>query len=108
MVAMQHDTEFSWIQVQFLAQSVSILLQARETLMWTYGIAYFLDKDLNSTKIFEDNQTDLEMAVESLSGLLEQDINIHNATSIRQRVLSTADYVSKRREVLLADQVWKH
>ena len=108
MEDMQHNSEFSWIQVQFLANTVKVLLKSRQTLMWTYGFAYYLERNNNSTKIFEDNQKDLEMAVEALSGLLETNITSENAATLRQQVLDKTEYVNRRREVLLADTTQGH
>ncbi len=55
------------------------------------------------THIFEDNQRDLEMAVENLSGLLEQPIEHNTIPQLRQQVLDKTVYVASRREVLLSD-----
>ena len=76
--------------------------------MWTYGFAYYLERNNNYTTIFEDNQKDLEMAVEALSGLLETNITSENAASLRQQVLDKTEYVNRRREVLLADTAQGH
>jgi ariadne-1 len=56
----------SWIEVQFLETASKALQQCRQTLKWTYAFAYYLARN-NQTEIFEDNQKDLEMAVENLS-----------------------------------------
>ena len=106
MEEMQSQTEFSWIQVQYLSNAVKVLLKARHTLMWTYAAAYYLNREENATKIFEDNQTDLEVAVETLSELLEIVITVENAAKIRQQVLDKTEYVNKRREIILADSLW--
>ena len=60
-------------QVQFLKQAVDVLCQCRQTLMYTYAFAFYLKKS-NHTLIFEENQSDLEMATELLSEYLERDI----------------------------------
>jgi ariadne-1 len=108
MEEMQHQSEFSWIQVQFLKQAVQVLLKSRQTLMWTYGLAYYLTRTSNATAIFEDNQRDLEMAVESLSGLLETNITAENAAEVRTMVLDKTEYVNRRRQVLLSDTAAGH
>ena len=105
---MQHNSEFSWIQVQFLKQAVEILLRSRTTLMWTYALAYYLSRKSNATALFEDNQRDLEMAVEALSGLLETDITAENAAKVRKSVSDKSEYVNRRREVLLTDTALGH
>lgn len=105
---MQQTSEFSWIQVQFLKSAVEVLLQSRQTLMWTYCLAFFLTRSSNATALFEDNQRDLEMAVESLSELLEKEITSQNAADLRKSVLDKTEYVNRRRQVLLSDSAIGH
>jgi ariadne-1 len=62
MEEMQRSSDLSWIEVQYLRKAVEVLLKSRSTLMWTYAFAYYLAKN-NATVLFEDNQRDLEMAV---------------------------------------------
>lgn len=108
MEAMQKTSEFSWIQVQFLKSAVQVLLQSRQTLMWTYCLAFFLSRSSNATALFEDNQRDLEMAVEALSELLETEITAENASETRKLVLDKTEYVNRRRQVLLSDTAAGH
>ena len=108
METMQQNSEFSWIQVQFLKNAVQVLLQSRLTLMWTYCLAFFLSRMSNATALFEDNQRDLEMAVEALSGLLETEITAENAAETRKLVLDKTEYVNRRRQVLLSDTAAGH
>ncbi|KAI8814532.1 hypothetical protein BJ742DRAFT_746543 [Cladochytrium replicatum] len=102
MDEMQQSSELSWIEVQFLRQAVAVLLQSRATLKWTYAFAYYLTRN-NQTELFEDNQRDLEMAVEHLSHLLEKPIEPEKIAELKQQVLDRTQYVSMRREVLLTD-----
>ncbi|KAJ3299914.1 hypothetical protein HK104_006065 [Borealophlyctis nickersoniae] len=102
MEEMQQSSELSWIEVQFLRKAVEVLLQSRQTLKWTYCLAYYLARD-NMTALFEDNQRDLEMAVEQLSELLEKPIEAGAIGELKQQVLDKTVYVSQRREVLLVD-----
>lgn len=94
----QHN--MSWIEVQFLRKAVDVLCQCRQTLMYTYVFAYYLAKNNQST-IFEDNQRDLERAVEILSEYLERDITSENLADIKQKVQDKARYCDSRRLVLL-------
>ncbi|KAJ3165249.1 hypothetical protein HDU88_004334 [Geranomyces variabilis] len=73
MEALQSTSTLSWIEVQFLRKACDVLLEARMTMKWTYAFAYFLKHD-NMRDLFEDNQRDLEMAVENLNELLERPI----------------------------------
>ena len=66
MTMLQSSSNMSWIEVQFLQTASKALQQCRQTLKWTYAFAYYLARN-NQTEIFEDNQKDLEMAVENLS-----------------------------------------
>ncbi|KAJ3321726.1 hypothetical protein HDV06_003875 [Boothiomyces sp. JEL0866] len=108
MEVMQKSSDFSWIQVQFLKNAVDVLLKSRGTLMWTYALAYYLARNSNATALFEDNQRDLEMAVEALSGLLETQITPENAAELRQTVLDKTEYVNRRRQILLSDTAAGH
>ncbi|KAJ3277018.1 hypothetical protein HDV01_000070 [Terramyces sp. JEL0728] len=108
MEVMQKSSDFSWIQVQFLKSAVDVLLKSRGTLMWTYALAYYLARNSNATALFEDNQRDLEMAVEELSGMLETLITPENAAEIRQKVLDKTEYVNRRRQILLSDTAAGH
>ncbi|CAJ0846743.1 13545_t:CDS:2 [Entrophospora sp. SA101] len=102
MEEMQQTSDLSWIEVQFLKKAVDILVQCRMTLKWTYAFAFYLIRN-NETEIFEDNQRDLEVAVEQLSELLEKPIEPDKIGELKQQVLNKTVYVGSRREVLLAD-----
>ncbi len=102
MEEMQLTSDLSWIEVQYLRKAVDVLLHSRSTLKWTYAFAYYLKKE-NATVLFEDNQRDLEMAVESLSELLESPIDPSFVLELKQKVLDKTVYVSSRREIVLTD-----
>ncbi|KAI8603059.1 hypothetical protein EDD21DRAFT_302846 [Dissophora ornata] len=102
MEQMQRTSELSWIEVQFLKKAVDVLTSCRMTLRWTYAFAFYLTKD-NMTEMFEDNQRDLEVAVEALSELLEKPIEKEKIAELRQQVLDKSVYVGGRREVVLED-----
>ncbi|KAJ3034158.1 hypothetical protein HDU99_010739, partial [Rhizoclosmatium hyalinum] len=86
MLEMQKTTEMSWIEVQFLSTAKEILLASRNTLKWTYCFAYYLTRD-NTTELFENNQRDLEMAVEQLSELLEGQFEVEKMGEVKQKIL---------------------
>ena len=94
----QHN--MSWIEVQFLNRAVDVLCQCRQTLMYTYVFAYYLQKN-NQSMIFEDNQKDLESATETLSEYLERDITSDNIKDIKQKVQDKYRYCASRRKLLL-------
>ncbi|CAG8571893.1 1791_t:CDS:2, partial [Racocetra fulgida] len=102
MEEMQQTSDLSWIEVQFLRKAVDTLVQCRMTLKWTYAFAFYLARN-NHTEMFEDNQRDLEMAVEQLSELLEKPIEPEKISELKEQVLNKTVYVLNRREVLLDD-----
>ena len=102
MEELQQTSDLSWIEVQFLKKAVDILCQCRMTLKWTYAFAFYLVR-INATKLFEDNQRDLEMATEQLSELLEKPIEPDKIAELKQQLLDKTVYVASRRKVVLAD-----
>ena len=90
----------SWIEVQFLDQASQALQQCRQVLKWTYAFAYYLARN-NLTEIFEDNQKDLEMAVENLSEMFEKPID--QLQTLKVDMMDKTAYCNKRRIILLND-----
>lgn len=60
-------------------------------------------KPNNETGIFQDNQADLERAVEQLSELLEKPIDKETIPALRQQVMDKTVYVQGRLETVLDD-----
>ncbi|KIY68447.1 hypothetical protein CYLTODRAFT_489736 [Cylindrobasidium torrendii FP15055 ss-10] len=102
MEEMQITSSLTWIEVQFMKKAVEEADKCRETLKWTYAMAYYLCRG-NHKELFEDNQRDLEHAVEELSELLEQPIESDTIPTLRQKVTDKTVYVSKRNEIVLDD-----
>ncbi|GAA5939252.1 hypothetical protein JCM1841_002933 [Sporobolomyces salmonicolor] len=102
MEELQVQSALSWIEVQFLAKAVETLGKVRTVLKWTYAMAFYLEKN-NQTQMFEDNQNDLEQAVESLSELLERPLEEDKIAELRQQTTDKTVYVAKRCKVLLED-----
>jgi ariadne-1 len=100
MTGLQSQSGMSWIEVQFLDTASRALQQCRQTLKWTYTFAYYLARN-NLTEIFEDNQRDLEMAVESLSEMFEKPVN--ELAGLKVDILDKTAYCNKRRVILLSD-----
>ncbi|KAF8366390.1 hypothetical protein PRIPAC_84219 [Pristionchus pacificus] len=104
MDLMQRVSTMSWVEVQFLLKAVDVLSECRRTLMFAYAFAYYV-KQGNELFIFEDNQRDLEIATEQLSGFLEQDLDqilqTENMVTLKQKVQDKYRYVEHRRNVLL-------
>lgn len=103
MEQMQASANLSWIEVQFAKQAVDIVTSARITLKWSYCMAFYLAKN-NQTELYEDNQRDLERAVENLGYLLEQNFgDVGAIAKLRQDITNQAAYVQKRHDILLDD-----
>ncbi|KZV72813.1 hypothetical protein PENSPDRAFT_628182 [Peniophora sp. CONT] len=102
MEEVQANTALTWIEVQFLRKAVDEVVRCRTTLKWTYAMAYYLSKG-NEKEMFEDNQRDLERAVEDLSELLEMPLEPEGIPALRQKVTDKAVYVSRRNEIMLED-----
>ncbi|KAI1612501.1 ubiquitin-conjugating enzyme E2 [Exophiala viscosa] len=100
MQSLQTQSNMSWIEVQFLDTASKALQACRQTLKWTYAFAFYLARN-NMTEIFEDNQRDLEMAVENLSQMFEKPVN--ELGSLKVEILDKTTYCNRRREILLSD-----
>ncbi|KAJ2926523.1 hypothetical protein H1R20_g10583, partial [Candolleomyces eurysporus] len=102
MEEMQITSSLTWIEVQFMKKAVEEVEKCRMTLKWTYSMAYYLAKG-NEKELFEDNQRDLEKAVEELSELIESPLEAENIPTLRQQVTNKTVYVAKRNEIVLED-----
>lgn len=100
MTLLQNQSGLSWIEVQFLENASHALQQCRQTLKWTYAFAYYLARN-NQTEIFEDNQKDLEMAVENLSEMFEKPTE--QLSSLKVEMMDKTSYCNRRRIILLDD-----
>ncbi|KZT62032.1 hypothetical protein CALCODRAFT_490584 [Calocera cornea HHB12733] len=107
MEEMQIASELTWIEVQFAKRAVDELVRCRTTLKWTYAMAFYLEKN-NETIMFEDNQRDLERAVEELSELLESPIEPATISELRSKMTNLTVYVQKRNEIMLNDTAEKY
>ncbi|KAI9779005.1 MAG: hypothetical protein M1816_003782 [Peltula sp. TS41687] len=111
MINLQSASGMSWIEVQFLDTASQALQSCRQILKWTYAFAFYLERN-NLTEIFEDNQKDLEMAVESLSEMFEKPTT--ELAALRGDMVNKTAYCNQRRIILLSDTaenlksgVWK-
>lgn len=71
--------------MRFIRDAIKVLHVSRRTLTYTFVFAYFLQKN-NHVEIFEDNQSDLESAVERLSGFLEQEMTTENVVDLKRNI----------------------
>jgi len=104
MMQLQSTSGMSWIEVQYLEMASKALQECRQILKWTYAFAFYLARN-NQTMIFEDNQKDLEMAVENLSELFEKPID--QLAGIKVEMMDKTAYCQKRRVILLTDTAEK-
>lgn len=104
METLQAKTELTWIDLDFYRNAIKTLLICRSTLKYSYAFAYYLKRS-NYTEIFEDNQRDLELAVENLSTLVENPILASSPALFtwKQSLLDKSNYVSSRRENVITD-----
>jgi len=102
MVKLQKESGMSWIEVQYLNSASQALQTCRRTLMWTYAFAFYLERN-NMTSIFEDNQKDLEMAVEGLSEMFEKPPSELADNKLKVEIMDKTAYCNKRRIILLND-----
>lgn len=100
MTLLQSQSGMSWIEVQYLDSASKVLQQCRQTLKWTYAFAFYLERN-NLTHIFEDNQKNLEMEVETLSELFERPVE--QLASLKVEMMDKTAYVNNRRIILLDD-----
>ena len=98
----------TWVEVQFLNNAFAILCKCRQTLMFTYPFAYYLQKN-NHSIIFEDNQTNLEVTVERLSELMEKDLSeVSDIKSLKTEILDISRFCENRRKVLVNHVIEGH
>lgn len=71
--------------MRFIRDAIRVLHVSRRTLTYTFVFAYFLQKN-NHVEIFEVNQSDLESAVERLSGFLEQEMTEENVVDMKRNI----------------------
>ncbi|KAI1438084.1 RING-5 [Xylaria sp. CBS 124048] len=100
MMLLQTASGMSWIEVQYLNTASQALQTCRQTLKWTYAFAFYLARN-NLTEIFEDNQKDLELAVEALSEMFEKPIGELADTDLKVDIMDKTTYCNKRRLILL-------
>ena len=100
MTGLQSTSGMSWIEVQFLDTASQALQTCRQTLKWTYAFAYYLQRN-NMTEIFEENQKDLEMAVENLSEMFEKPTA--ELAKLKVDMMDKTSYCNKRKVILLDD-----
>jgi ariadne-1 len=102
MIQLQTASGMSWIEVQYLNSASQALQTCRQTLKWTYAFAFYLARN-NLTAMFEDNQKDLEMAVEALSEMFEKPVTELADPKLKVEIMDKTSYCNKRRVILLAD-----
>ncbi|KAH8840504.1 hypothetical protein MCOR27_006493 [Pyricularia oryzae] len=102
MTMLQTASGMSWIEVQYLEAASQALQTCRQTLKWTYAFAFYLSRN-HLTTIFEDNQKDLEMAVEALSEMFEKPVAELADSKQKVEIMDKTAYCNRRRVILLED-----
>lgn len=103
MQKMVESNGFTSNEVSFLRRAIEVLCRSRQILSASYVFAYFTycDTGCHQLHIFEDNQGDLEVATEALSGYMEHDIDGDDFVRIKQALIEKTEYCDRRRKVLL-------
>ncbi len=109
MQEMQEKGNKTYMDVQFMKQATSQLIESRQILQWTYVVGFYEPKWL-IRNIFEMNQSELENATEKLSNMLEQeDVIRWCEESERVQMINQTNQVRTRLEHLFQQlEEWKN
>ena len=98
---MQEKAMMGFAESRFFDLALQTLEESRRVLMNTYIFAYYIKRN-NHLDMFENNQRDLEVAVEMLCSLMEQeDHSSMDIVYIKTRVQDLTRYCNRRRQVLI-------
>jgi len=101
MSYLQAEVNMTWSEVQFMQKAFETLGECRRVLMHTYVFAFYVKKN-TQIAIFEDNQRDLENAVEKLCDHLErQDLSSMDPQDVKVKVQDITRYCASRNKALL-------
>ena len=95
---MQSNCIIGFAESQLFERALSTLEDCRIVLMHTYIFAFYVKKN-NHLEIFEDNQRDLEIAVEKLCSYLEQEEYCMDIMYMKNYIQDLTKYCSQRRQV---------
>ena len=98
---MQEKASIGFAEAKFFDLALETLKECRYVLMNTYIFAFYIKRN-NHLDMFENNQRDLEIAVEKLCSLLEQeDLSAMDIDYIKLRVQDLTRYCNRRKQVLI-------
>jgi len=98
---LQAEENMTYSEVQFMQKAFETLGECRNVLMNTYVFAFYIKRN-NHIEMFENNQRDLENAVEKLCDHLErQDLSSMNSKDMKIKVQDVTRYCAKRNKALL-------
>lgn len=101
MSYLQAEVNMTWSEVQFMQKAFETLGECRRVLMHTYIFAFYVKKN-HQIEIFENNQRDLEIAVEKLCDHLErQDLSSMDSQDVKVKVQDITRYCASRNKALL-------
>ncbi|KAI6172412.1 RBR-type E3 ubiquitin transferase [Aphelenchoides besseyi] len=102
MEAIQNVHQYVRSETQFLQRAFDTLVRSRRTLMYSYVLAFYLEKN-NQSMIFEDNQGILEVTLEMLSELLERelDCDLRDLNQWKQNVQDQSFRLQQQRNNLI-------
>ena len=98
---MQEKGSMGYSETRFLKHALQTLEECRNVLMNTYIFAFYIKKN-NHLEMFENNQRDLEVAVEKLCSLLEQENHEDmDMKYVKEKVQNLTSYCDRRKQVLI-------
>lgn len=80
------------LQLNMLQKAFDSLMACRQILMLSYIFSYFAI-ECNDTVILEQNQRDLEIAVDTLSGYLQMEFTAENFPEIKLKIWDKSGFV---------------
>ena len=98
---MKEKASIGFAESKFFDIALETLKECRHVLMNTYIFAYYVKRNYQ-VDIFEENQHDLEIAVEKLCSMFEQeDHSTMDVEYIKTKVQDLTRYCNKRRQALI-------
>ena len=99
--AIHVDGKLSWVDTTCMVEAARVLIDARETLRWTYAVSFYMPKGAYDTVNYEANQADLNMAVEHLSDMVENPPKNIDPSKYRIEIQDRMRYIERRRLVFM-------
>lgn len=96
--ALQNYCGITWIESQFYSKAINSLIESKNTLKWSYAVAYYL-KENNAELMLESNQSFLKTAIEQLDDICKVS-GLQNISREKMRFMDAARLANQRRIML--------